>query len=136
MPIESHLAPVRAEIDAMANELFGVIGVPFEQTSELQRQVLAAFAFGMIFAEGNLKGLRPPEVHALVILCLTDVFKYAAHQAAPFGADLISAASTNSRNRTTNAIIHRGIDGHRQWQQKDLDGLKANIEGILRTLGA
>ncbi|MGA8089200.1 MAG: Imm48 family immunity protein [Terracidiphilus sp.] len=81
----------------MANDLFVVIGVPFEQTLELQRQVLATFAFGMIFAEGRLRGLRPPEVHALVIACLTDVFRYSDQQAVSFSTNLISAASSHSR---------------------------------------
>ncbi len=40
----------------MTGGLFGIIAVPFEENSELQRQVLAAFAFGMIFAAGKLKG--------------------------------------------------------------------------------
>ena len=134
--MDAHLAAVRTEINAMATELFGVIGIPFQQTSELQRQVLATFAFGMIFAVGNLNRLRPPEVHALAIACLMDVFKYADHQAAAFSNNLISAALANVRNpTTTSAIIHRGIDGHRQWQQKNLDELRANIEGIFRTLG-
>ena len=134
--MDAHLAAVRTEINTMANDLFGVIGIPFQQTSELQRQVLATFAFGMIFAAGNLKRLGPPEVHALAIACLMDVFKYADHQAMAFSKDLISAASANSRNPTTTSIIHRGIDGHRQWQQKNLDDLRANVEGIFRTLGA
>jgi hypothetical protein len=133
--MDAHLAAVRTEINAMATELFGVIGISFQQTSELQRQVLATFAFGMIFATGNLNRLRPPEVHALVIACLMDVFKYADHQATAFSRDLISAASANSRNPTATSIVHRGIDGHRQWPQKKVDELRANIEGILRTLG-
>jgi hypothetical protein len=65
-----------------------------------------------------------------------DVFKYADHQAAAFSNNLISMASVNSLNPTSTSIIHRGIDGHRQWQQKNPDELRANIEGIFRTLGA
>jgi hypothetical protein len=131
------LVPVRAEIATMASDLFDVIGVPFEQTSELQRQVLAAFAFGMIYAEGKLRELQPPEVQALVTACLMDVFKYSDHQAVAFSTNLISAASSHSRTpTTTGAIIHLGIDGHRQWQQKKTDVLRANLREVLRTVGA
>jgi hypothetical protein len=120
----------------MASELFGVVGIPFEQTSELQRQIMASFAFGMIFAVGQIKRLSPPDVHALAICCLMDVFKYADHQAGAFSSDLIAHASSRDPNDTQQAIIHRGIDGHRQWQQKQTDQLKVNIEGIFKALGA
>jgi hypothetical protein len=129
------LASLRAEVNQMAGGLFGAISVPFEQTSELQRQVLASFTFGMIFAVGRLKGLKPPEVHALVIACLTDVFKYENDQASAFSSDLVSAASGQG-NPTTKAIIHRGIDGHAQWQRGDVTGLRTNLQKIFQTLGA
>ena len=132
---DDSLTPVRDEVTQMAGGLFRAVGVSFEQTSELQRQVLASFAFGMIFAVGKLKGLRPPEVHALVIACLTDVFKYASDQAAAFSSDLVSAASGQG-NPTTKAIIHRGITGHAQWQRGDESGLRANLQDIFKTLGA
>jgi hypothetical protein len=134
--MDQRLVPVRREIAVMASELFGVIGVPFEQTSELQRQILASFAFGMIFAIGQIKRLSPPDVHALAICCLRDVFKYADHQAIAFSSDLIAHASSNDPNDTHNAIIHRGIGGHCQWQQKQTEQLRANIEGIFEALGA
>lgn len=134
--MDQRLIPIRQEIAVMAGELFDVIEVPFEKTSELQQQVLAAFAFGMIFAVGKLKGLPPPDVHALAICCLMDVFKYADQQAGAFSATLISAASSKDENNTMNAIIHRGIDGHHQWQKRQTDQLKANIEGIFKAVGA
>jgi hypothetical protein len=121
---------------AMATDLFGVVGVPFEQTSELQRQILAAFAFGMIFAVGKINRLSPPDVHALAICCLMDVFKYADHQAIAFSSDLIAHASSKDPNDTHKAIIHRGIDGHHQWQQKQTDRLRENLDGIFQVLGA
>jgi len=120
----------------MAGELFAVAGVPFEKASELQRQVLATFAFGMIFALGKIERLSPPDVHALAICCLTDVFKYADHQAAAFSSDLIVTASGKSGNPTRKAIVHRGIDGHRQWHQRQTDQFKANIEGVFKAVGA
>lgn len=120
----------------MASDLFAVVGIPFEQTSELQRQILGSFAFGMIFAIGQAKGLSPPEVQALAISCLIDVFKYSDHQAGAFSADLITHASNSDPNDTHKAIIHRGIDGHDQWQRKQTAQLRANIEGIFEALGA
>jgi hypothetical protein len=120
----------------MASELFDVVGLPFEKTSELQRQILASFAFGMIFAVGQIKRLSPPDVHALAICCLMDVFKYADDQAGAFSSDLIAHASSKDPDDTHKAIIHRGIDGHYQWQEKQTAQLRTNIEGIFKALGA
>jgi len=112
--MELRLQSARDENAQIASELFRVIGIPFEETSELQRQILAAFAFGMTFAASKMKQLPPPDVQALVICCLVDVFKYSDEQAAAFSARLISAASSKDPNDTMKAIIHRGIDGHNQ----------------------
>jgi hypothetical protein len=130
------LVSLRDDVNSMAGELLRAIGIPFEQTSELQRQVLAAFAFGMIYGLGRRKALPPPVVHALVIACLMDVFKYTDHQATAFSGTLISATSSGNANRTMNAIIHRGIDGHSQWEREDLIGMKGNIEAVFKNLGA
>ena len=120
----------------MADELIAAVGIPFEQTSELQRQILASFAFGMIFAVGQIKRLSPPDVHAMVICCLTDTFKYSGAQAAAFSADLIQQSSSKDPKNTHRAIIHRGIDGHRQWQLGATAQLKENVLGIFKSLRA
>lgn len=130
------LIPIRREIAEMAERLFEVMDIPFEQTSELQRQLLATFAFGLICAVGQLNRLSPPEVHALVISCLMDVFRYADHQAVAFAEDLITAASDSEYHRTKNAIMHRGIDGHRQWQKGKTEELYANLDEIFRAVCA
>ena len=134
--MDQRLVPARHEITGMAGDLFDVIGIPLEQTSELQRQILATFAFGMVFAVGQVRRLSPPDVHALAICCLIDVFHYADHQAGAFSTDLVAHASSRDPNDTHKAIIHRGIDGHCQWQQKQVDQLRANIAGIFKALQA
>ena len=127
------LKRTRGEIAKMATGLFSVVSMPFEKTSEVQRQVLAAFAFGMSFAVGQIEELSTPEVHALALTMLMDVFRYSDHQAAAFAQDLIDSAS-NRGNPTTNAIIHRGIDGHAQWQQGQLLQLRANLDAVFKAV--
>jgi hypothetical protein len=129
------LKRTRAQIAKMASGLFSVVGLPFEKTSELQRQVLAAFAFGMGFAAGQLEELSPPEVHALALIMLMDVYHYSDHQAAVFAQELINSTG-NRGNSTTNAIVHRGIEGHALWQQGELAQLKANLEGVFKAVKA
>lgn len=116
----------------MVHSLFSVVGIELEQASELQRQLLAAFAFGMVYAEGKLNKLSPVQVHGLTIQILIDVFNYSADQAGTFSSLLIDAASDKSVQSVINAVIRRGIKGHYQWEQKQSSQLKANIEEILK----
>jgi hypothetical protein len=116
----------------MVNSLFQLIQVELEQTSELQRQLLAAFGFGMIYADGQIQGLSPVQVHGLAISMLQDVFNYSSEQAGEFSGFLVEVASDRSVHSTIHAIIHRGITGHSQWEQKKSSELKANIDEILK----
>lgn len=134
--MDQRLVPIRRDVAAMAGELFDVIDIPFEQTTELQRQLLAAFAFGMTFAVGQSEQLTPPEVHALAMGCLMDVFEYADHQAAAFAEQLIEASGDRNSHPTIHDVIHRGIDGHAQWSGGKSSELRMNIKGIFRAVGA
>jgi len=120
----------------MAEHLIAAVGIPFAQASELQRQILATFTFGMIFAEGQIRRLSPPDTHALTICCLMDTFGYSAEQAGALSTDLVIHSSSKDENDTHKAIMHRGIDGHRQWQAGQTAQLKENVVGILNALGA
>jgi len=96
---------LRSAVASMCDDLVASGGVPFESTTELQRQMLASFAFGMTFVIGQIEHLTPPEVHALSITMLMDVFKYSGQQAAAFSSHLIESASGRG-NPTIQAIIH------------------------------
>jgi hypothetical protein len=118
----------------MCADLLEAAGVPFESTTELQRQVLASFAFGMAFAAGQTEHLTPPEVHALSITMLMDALKYSAHQAGAFSSHLIESAGGNG-NPTIQAIIHQGIDGYGQWNSGQTVELGENISSVLQAVG-
>jgi hypothetical protein len=129
------LKALRRQSAEMGHELCSVLSTPFEETTELQRQLLASLSFGMLFAVGCLNKLAPPDLHALSIFLLLDVFKYSEDQAVAFAEDLIAAASGRG-NPTINAVIHRGIDGHRQWEAGRMSELKSNLEDIFKAVGA
>ncbi len=119
----------------MVRQLFDLIGMSPEQCAESQRPFIATFAFGMVFAVGQMHQLGPPEVHALTIAYLLDVFGYSKDKAVAFAGDLI-AASGPEGNPFMNAVIHRGIDGHALWQEGKHEELRALVQEILRTFGA
>lgn len=126
------LATLALQVRQMLSDLLGALGVG-EETTELRRQVLATFAFGMLFSAAMQQSLEPEQVHALLIGALRDSFGYTDEQAATFSEALIDAVSGDSRP-TSNAIIHRGIDGHRQWSENDIDGLRANVTEIFEVI--
>ena len=124
----------RRDIGAMVDELLAANEVPYAETTELQRQVLAAFAFGMCHVVGTEHQLQSAQVHALSICMLIDCLGYSDEQAGAFSQDLIDSAA-GFGNPTTEAIIHRGIDGHRQWQARDMSALRRNLGEIFESLG-
>ena len=125
---------LRSSVANMCADLVASAGIPFESTTELQRQMLASFAFGMTFALGQTEHLTPPQVHALAITMLMDAFKYSADQAGAFASHLIESAGGNG-NPTIQAIIHRGIDGYGQWKSGQTVELGENISSVLQAVG-
>ncbi|MDH0563469.1 Imm48 family immunity protein [Acinetobacter courvalinii] len=125
--VEEH----RILISKFTHQLFLSIGKPFEKTTELERQILASFSFGAIHAQCFLNQLPALEIHKLAIFSLTAEFKYTPQQAKDFVEHLIQVASDKELHPTTHAIIHRGIDGHRQFINSDYVNLSNNINGIL-----
>jgi hypothetical protein len=124
----------RTQVTAYGNDVFRVCGVEFAKTSEMQRQVCGAFLFGVAYAHGRVHQLSPPDVHALVITLLVDLLHYSAEQAGAFSSRLVQVTSAGP-NDTMKAIIHRGIEGHRQLNSGEHEALRQNLLGIFQTLG-
>jgi hypothetical protein len=129
-----YLVRHRAELAERATSLLHICSVKVEQLSEVKRQIAAAFLFGMAYVYGIEQKLAPPEVQALVITLLEDIFGYNAEQAGAFSTRLVEA-SRNGPNDTMKAIIHRGIDGYRQLQNREDAQLRGNLLGLFETLG-
>lgn len=105
------------ELRLFSNKLFEVLGMKFEGTSELERQVIAAFCFGALNAIIQRDELSQAQAHALTVAFLINEFKYSEKQAVDFAEDLIRATN-KEHHPVMNAIIHRGIDGHYHYEKK------------------
>jgi hypothetical protein len=132
----SGLALVREKLAKDTEPLFGAINVAFADTTELERQLLATFAFGIVYAEGRTNGLSAAQVHALSITVLINTFKYSPEQAAAFAEHLIDVAADRDVHPTMNAIIHEGIDGHEAMGRGDTAAVTERIDRIFTLLGA
>ena len=124
----------RKQVAGYGADLFRICGIEFAKTTEMQRQISGAFLFGVTFVHGKIAGLTPPDIQALSITMLVDVLGYSAAQAGAFSTRLVQA-TTAGPDDTMKAIIHRGIDGHRQLTGGEHDGLRQNLLGIFRQLG-
>jgi hypothetical protein len=121
---------VKDELTKLVNEIFKLINIKFEDTTELERQVIATFTFGLINAISLNEGLNQPQIHALTIAVLIDEFKYSEEQGASFSQELIKATK-REYHPVMNNIIHRGIDGYYQYNDNQIDDLKDNITNVL-----
>lgn len=119
------------ELEQMVEQVCELIGTPLAETTELQRQVLAAFGFGAVYSITHRDRLAEPQAHALSIRMLIKPFNYSEQQAVDFADDLIRVASNEEVHPVMNTIIHRGINGHIQFTQEDHEALARNIQEIM-----
>ncbi len=108
---------------SMGNELIELYGkennLSFEQTTELERQILAVYFFGM--SNGLMQNLQikntPTEIADVISNNLTDVFGYSEEQARQFLDIMIQDLQSQDSDNTQYVIIHRGLDGYFAWKK-------------------
>ncbi|MPQ31916.1 hypothetical protein E4V42_10785 [Clostridium estertheticum] len=117
----------------MSNDLFKILEIKFEETSEEERQIMAAFVFGMMNAYALDEKVEPPKVHGTMIGILINVFKYSEKQACEFAQTLIN--STNKEyHPTMYTIIHRGMQGFYDYKETKEKELYDNLTYIIDTI--
>lgn len=121
------------ELRHFSMNLFSLLKINLENTTELERQVLAAFCFGALNAIIQREELNQPQAHAITLALLINDFKYSEKQAVAFAEDLIKATK-KEHHPVMHTIIHRGIDGHLQYTENKEDELRHNIFGILNAV--
>ena len=125
-----HLVPHRKECNMMASAALVASGVEFNRATALEQALIGTFVFGMIQTHYMINRLQPPEIHAVALCIFQDTLNYTAAAAAQGVQECINA-TTPSYHPTMNEILHRGIDGHRQYLDRDTNGLSQNIRTIL-----
>jgi len=127
---DNYLVPHRNDLNIMVSVLLEYAEIDFDSGTQLKQALVATFLFGMINAHGMMHGLTPPEIHALGLVVFKDSLHYTDDAAVQSVQECINAADPNY-HATMNSILHRGIDDHRQYLDKDLAGLGQNIISIL-----
>mgnify|MGYP004505511423 FL=1 len=114
----------------MANDLFKILEINLEETSEMERQVIAAFLFGMINAYALDEKINPPKVHGTMIGILINEFKYSEKQACEFVQILINSSS-REYHPTMYTIIHRGIKAYYDYKEAKEKEVYDNLTYII-----
>lgn len=127
---DTHLVPHREECNKIATAALAAARVDFDRESQLNQALVGTFVFGMISAHGMMHKLQPAEVHAVALCVFKDTLHY-TDKAAVEGVHHCISATTPSYHPAMNAILHQGIDGHRQYLQSDAEALSKNIRSIL-----
>lgn len=97
---------------------------------EQERQVFGAFSFGLINGLAYEMKEEPVKVQGVMIEILINVLKYMPNQASEFCQLLINSTDRES-NPTIFAIIHRGMDGYYQLQDREEQEFKNNFNEII-----
>lgn len=129
-PQDQHLVLHRDECNKIASAALVASGVEFDRASPLQQALIGTFVFGMIQTHGMMNRLQPPEIHTVALCVFQDTLHYTAAAAAQGVQECINSTKP-SYHPAMNAILHRGIDGHRQYLERDAAGLSQNIQSIL-----
>ena len=124
----------------MGNELIGLyskeINLSFDKTTELERQILAVYFFGM--SNGLMQNLKlknsPMEIAEMIKNNLVDVFHYSNEQAGQFLDSMISDLQSKDPRNTQYVIIHRGLEGYFAWEEGQKGNVIKDVCQIINTL--
>lgn len=128
------LAEQRDEANAMARQLLECANVDFDRGSPLQQALVGTFLFGMLSAQWMSKK-QSGDPRALAISVFQDTLHYTP-EAADQGVQGCIEVTKPGVHDTMNAIVHRGIDGYRQFLEQDFAGLSTNVGDVLRKFNA
>lgn len=90
-----------------------------ENISELERQVLSVYFFGMSDAlrQSKTTDSNANEIALIIMNTLVNVFKYSKDQSEQFFYSMIENLQSKDSKNTHYAIIHRGVEGYFAWEK-------------------
>lgn len=121
------------EVSEMVAAIFNMLDIHTEELTELERQIISAFSFGMINGAAMEEGADPMTVQGTMAGVLIRQFGYSEKQAVDFMQQLIE--STNREfHPTMYAIIHRGLEGYYDYRDQQYSLVHENLTDIIDTI--
>lgn len=112
------------------------INTPFEETIELERQILAVYFFGM--SNRLMQHLKLEksllEITEIIKKNLVDVFRYSNEQAKDFLDNMVENLQSKDPRNTQYVIINRGLDGYFSWEKGQKENVIKDVCQIINVL--
>lgn len=111
-------------------------GITFKTLSELERQILAVYFFGMAdgLRQANFTNESVDKITKTIINVLIKEFKYSENQARQFLDSIIYDLQSKDSNNTQYVIIHKGLDGYFKWKSGNKNDVIKNVCQIINKL--
>ena len=124
--------------DSIVNEVMGMVDtflslVTIDLEDELDRQLAAAYIFGMLNGTAQKESLTPEDVQSLMVHIGIDKLTYSeevAYQMTQFVID----ATDEVFHPTVNAIIHRGLEGYFLYSDQEFDALSEDFNEVVQVV--
>lgn len=110
--------------------------ISFDNTSELERQIISIYLFGLLdgIRQDKYLDLTPIQVKKCLSHILENVLSYSLDQANDFTENMISNLQSSDPQNTIYAIIHRGLEGYFVWIKSKKDKVINDIYSIVDLL--
>ena len=124
--------------DSIVNEVMEMVDtflslVTIDLDDELDRELAAAYIFGMLNGTAQKESLTPEDVQALMVHIGIDKLTYSeevAYQMTQFVID----ATDEEFHPTVNAIIHRGLEGYFLYSDQEFDALSEDFDEVVQVV--
>ena len=110
--------------------------ITFDNTSELERQIISIYLFGLLdgIRQDKYLDLTPLQVKKGISNILESVCGYSSEQANDFTGNMINNLRSSDPQNTIYAIIHRGLEGYFVWIKNKKDNVVNDIYSIVDLL--
>ena len=124
--------------DSIVNEVMEMVDtflslVTIDLEDELDRELAAAYIFGMLNGTAQKESLTPEDVQDLMFNIGIDKLTYSeevVYQMTQFVID----ATDEEFHPTVNAIIHRGLEGYFLYSDQEFDALSEDFNEVVQVV--
>lgn len=115
----------------MVNKFLSLATIDLDE--DLDRQLAAAYIFGMLNGKAQKDSISPENVQALMIRIGIEKLQYTPEVAFEMTQFVINATDKEF-HPTVNAIIHRGIEGFFLYADNQYDALSEDFKDIVQVV--
>lgn len=116
------------QANLIVDKVLGAMDTPLSDMEELDRQIIAAYLFGMINAYAMTNGASHEQVQASMVAIFNQRYGYSIESAVDFFVHLVKCTD-KEYHPTMNVIICRGLDSY-----EDIDNAPKIKDEICRMI--